>query len=95
MNLLKAAAMLAMLASPALAQTSNPVTNSPSATNSGAGIAGQPGNKNGPAAKPGQSATSQQTNSSTSPQDTSKIQGKPGGKSGPAVMPPSNSGNKP
>jgi Tfp pilus assembly protein FimT len=91
MSLLRAAAVLAMLASPVLAQTAN----NPSAPNSGAGIAGQTGGANGPAVKPGegQSASSQQSNPAT--QDTSKIQGKPGGKSGAAVMPPSRSANKP
>jgi hypothetical protein len=94
MNLLHAAAVLAMLAMPAMAQSTG--TNSPSAHNSGAGIAGQPGNKNGPAAKPGQDQTAtSQANSATSLQDPSKIPGKPGGKSGPAVMPPSKSANKP
>lgn len=98
MNLLKAVAVLAMVASPALAQpTTNSATNSPSSQSSGAGIAGQPGSKNGPAAKPGQnqSASSQPTNPTTSLQDTSKIPGKPGSKSGPAVSPPSSSANKP
>ena len=98
MNPLKAAAVLAMLATPALAQTTgNSTINSPSAHNSGAGIAGQPGGKNGPAAKSdtNQTASSQQTNSTTSLQDTSKIPGKPGSKSGPAVTPPSSSANKP
>jgi hypothetical protein len=93
MNLMKAAAVLALLASPALAQTAS---NSPSAPNSGAGIAGQPGGKNSPAAKSGQGQTATaQTNATTSLQDTSKVQGKPGGKSGPAVMPPSRSSSKP
>jgi hypothetical protein len=71
-------AMLAMVSLPVVAQTPTP-------PNSGAGIAGQPGGKSGPAAKstPG----SDQRNPAT--QDTSKIQGKSGSKSGPAVNPPS------
>jgi hypothetical protein len=97
MNLLKAAAVLAMLASPALAQApASSAVKTPSAQNSGAGIPGQPGSKNGPSVNPGkdQTATSQQTNPTTSLQDTAKIPGKPGGKSGSAVMPPPKSANK-
>jgi hypothetical protein len=78
-----AIAILVMVALPALAQTPSP----PSSQNSGVGIAGQPGGKNGPA--PNSSATNDQKNQTTQLQDTSKIQGKPGGKSGPAVKPPS------
>jgi hypothetical protein len=62
----------------------------PTAPNSGAGIPGQPGNKNGPAAKPTGSPSSDQQNA----QDTSNIPGQPGGKSGPAVAPPSSSSSK-
>ena len=78
-----AIAVVAMVALPALAQTPTP----PSSQNSGVGIAGQPGGKNGPAAK--SAASDDQRNLTTQLQDTSKIQGKPGGKSGPAVKPPS------
>jgi hypothetical protein len=78
-----AIAILAMVALPALAQTPPP----PSSQNSGVGIAGQPGGKNGPA--PNSTASGDQKNPTTQLQDTSKIQGKPGGKSGPAVKPPS------
>ena len=78
-----AIAILAMVALPALAQTQT----SPSSQNSGAGIAGQPGGKNGPAPK--STASNDQNNPTTQLQDTSKIQGKPGSKSGPAVNPPS------
>jgi hypothetical protein len=95
MNLLKAAAVLAMLASPALAQApASSAVKTPSAQNSGAGIPGQPGSKNGPAAGKDQTAASPQTNPTTSLQDTAKIPGKPGGKSGSAVMPPAKSANK-
>lgn len=76
----------------ATAQTTKPdVSSAPSAQNSGTGIAGQPGNKNGPAAKPGDTvgSSSTQQNATTSQQDTSNIKGLPGNKSGPAVKPPS------
>jgi hypothetical protein len=90
MKLLHAAAMLALIASPAIA-AQNPAStsdNAPSGQNSGAGISGQPGGKNGPAATAqGGTATSGQTDPATRLQDTSKIPGKAGGKSGPAVMP--------
>jgi hypothetical protein len=75
-----AIAMLAALALPALSQT-------PRSQNSGAGIAGQPGGKNGPA--PSSTPSDSQRNPTAQLQDTSKIQGKPGSKSGPAVKPPS------
>jgi hypothetical protein len=96
MKLLHTAAVLALIASPALAQnTVNPPNNLPRAQNSGAGVPGQAGNKNGPAAGPyGQSAGSDQTNQATRLQDTSGIPGKPGSKSGPAVMPPSRSASR-
>ena len=52
------------------------------APNSGAGVPGLPGNKSGPAVRPGQ-------NSSTGvSQDQSKVPGLPGDKSGVAVKPP-------
>lgn len=80
---------LAMLAPAAFAQTTKPdVSSAPSAQNSGAGIAGQPGNKNGPAAKPGETVGSSSTlngqqNPTVQQQDTSNIKGLPGNKSGP------------
>jgi hypothetical protein len=67
-------------------------TAKPDTLNSGAGIAGQVGNKNGPAARSsGTQADNQgeQQNNALREQDSAKIPGKPGGKSGPAVMPPS------
>jgi hypothetical protein len=91
MKLLQAAALLALIASPASAgeNITTSSNNVPGAQNSGAGIAGQPGGKNGPATNvQGQVANSDQTDSTTRLQDTSKIPGKAGGKSGPAVMPP-------
>lgn len=79
---------LAISAPAALAQTTSPgVSTTPDAQNSGAGIAGQPGNKNGPAAKPGDTvgsaAGANQQNPANQTQDTSNIKGLPGNKSGP------------
>jgi hypothetical protein len=55
-------------------------------TNSGAGVAGQPGSKSGPAmTKSGPHSSNQ---SGTNP-DQSNVKGMPGNKSGPAVNPPS------
>lgn len=89
MNVLKATALMLLLAVPAGAQTAgNQTVTAPSAPNSGAGIAGQPGNKNGPAARTGEDR------GASSQQDASKIPGKAGSKSGPAVTPPSRSANK-
>ncbi|MET3972374.1 hypothetical protein ACVWXN_000122 [Bradyrhizobium sp. i1.4.4] len=56
----------------------------PSAQNSGAGISGSAGNKNGPPAQKGTVGSSQQ-NLSVQEQDSSNIKGLPGGKSGPAT----------
>ena len=84
-----AALALAVSAPAALAQTTTPdVSAAPSAQNSGAGIAGQPGNKNGPAAKPGGTVGANQTNPTVQLQDTSNIKGLPGGKSGPPATQP-------
>ncbi|MBR0955360.1 hypothetical protein [Bradyrhizobium canariense] len=89
------AVILVALALPtaAWAQSSKPdVSSAPSAQNSGAGIAGQPGNKNGPAAKPGETVGSSTTNSTgntaVQSQDPAHIQGAPGSKSGPAAKRP-------
>jgi len=82
------------LSAPAtIAQTTTPdVSTAPSAQNSGAGIAGQPGNKNGPATKPsetvGSSTTLNQQNPTVQQQDTSNIKGLPGNKSGPPAKKP-------
>jgi membrane protein implicated in regulation of membrane protease activity len=78
-----ALAILAFSVLPAMAQTTS--TQPSNGQNSGTGIAGQPGGKNGPAAK---SHANDQTNPTTREQDSSKVQGKPGSKSGPAVTPP-------
>jgi hypothetical protein len=102
-----AAAVLALsaIASPALSQNgassgAGQVT-VPSGQNSGAGIPGQPGNKNGPAAQRpsgtmGAGAPSQQAPSGDAvrQQDPAKIQGLPGNKSGPAAHPPSGATNR-
>ncbi|WP_245316665.1 hypothetical protein ACNJX9_08575 [Bradyrhizobium sp. DASA03076] len=54
---------------------------SPSARNSGTGIAGAPGNKNGPPAQKGTVGAASQ-NSTVQQQDSSNIKGLPGNKSG-------------
>src|SRR3954453_1245939 len=83
---------LATLAVPVSAQTDKPNVSAPSANNSGAGIAGYPGNKNGPAANKGTVGSSQATNP-VSPtvgnQDAAKVRGLPGNKNGPAAKKPS------
>jgi hypothetical protein len=53
--------------------------------NSGAGMQGLPGNKSGPAVKPGQNQDEQSTGVS---QDQSKVPGLPGNKSGPPQRSP-------
>ncbi|MCK1383630.1 hypothetical protein [Bradyrhizobium sp. 21] len=89
------AVILVALALPAAtwAQSSKPdVSSAPSAQNSGAGIAGQPGNKNGPPAKPGETVGSNSTNASgntaAQSQDATNIQGAPGNKNGPPAKRP-------
>ncbi len=95
---LAAAAVLALatMAPPAMSQTDAPSgagrVTVPSAQNSGAGIPGQPGNKNGPAAKSGSATTGAGAttgNESVREQDPAKIPGQPGNKGGPAVKSPS------
>jgi hypothetical protein len=72
----------------ALSEPAKPENLVPSAQNSGAGIAGFPGNKNGPAAKPGTFGFGAPTyNLSVAEQDPSNVKGLPGGKSGPPVQP--------
>ncbi len=69
----------------ASAQSNNSPATAPSGQNSGAGIAGQPGNKNGPAARQGtvgSTATTGQGNTTTQEQDAARIKGLPGNKSG-------------
>jgi hypothetical protein len=85
-----AALVLTLSLTGALAQTTKPdVSAAPSANNSGTGIAGSPGSKNGPAAKPDNTVgNNAQPNSTVQQQDTSKIKGLPGNKSGPATKQP-------
>jgi hypothetical protein len=59
--------------------TANPSAQ-PSAQNSGTGVSGAPGNKNGP---PANAATTGASNSSVQQQDSSGVKGLPGNKSGP------------
>ncbi|WP_338832420.1 hypothetical protein [Bradyrhizobium sp. 27S5] len=54
--------------------------NAPSAQNSGTGISGAPGNKNGP---PANAATTGSSNPAVLQQDSSGMKGLPGNKSGP------------
>jgi hypothetical protein len=85
------ALVLSLAAQAALAQTTKPdVSAAPSAQSSGAGIAGQPGNKSGPAAKSGDTvgSSSNQQNPTVQQQDTSNIKGLPGNKSGPPAKKP-------
>jgi hypothetical protein len=88
-QLFGAIAALTLIATPVLAATSTPQSDTPASQGSGAGIHGQPGGKNGPALSPDGSSSLQQTNPTTAQQDTKGVQGMPGSKSGPAVMPPS------
>jgi len=94
-KLIAVAAVLTALGGPALGQ-SNGTAPVPSAQNSGAGIAGQPGNKNGPAAKSpttgsatGTTEQDAEQGKAARQQDSAKIPGKTGGKSGPAARQPS------
>jgi len=73
----------AVLVPAAIAQhKESDVSTAPSAQNSGTGIAGQPGSKSGPAAKPGTIGSSNQGNPAVQQQDPAKIPGLPGNKSG-------------
>jgi hypothetical protein len=100
LRLTTAALAFAAMTTCAVAQTgTSPGNGQTNAQNSGAGIAGQPGNKNGPAVRPQSgtmgagSSSSQAPATGTSP-DASKIPGQPGNKSGPAVKPPSSSSGR-
>jgi hypothetical protein len=70
--------LVTLLVGPAFAQSTTSQPN-----NSGAGVQGMPGNKNGPAAN-----SSGGSNATTQQQDPSKIQGLPGNKSGPSTKAP-------
>jgi hypothetical protein len=99
-KLMLGATALALLIMPATAQTSTPGAAGqavqPTSPNSGAGVEGHPGNKNGPANHSSQTtgAGSGASNADKTPQDASKIPGMPGNKSGPAPRKPSDSGAK-
>jgi len=88
-HLYGAIATLSLIATPVLAETTPPNSNTLSSQGSGAGVHGQPGGKNGPALSHDGNSGIQQTNPTTALQDTKGVQGKPGSKSGPAVTPPS------
>jgi hypothetical protein len=86
------AAGLLITATAASAQNAQPNAAPPSAQNSGAGIQGAPGNKNGPPADKGtvgsSSSTMDRQNPNVSAQDPANVKGLPGNKSGPAVKKP-------
>jgi hypothetical protein len=88
-HLYGAIAALSLIATPVLAETTVPQSNTMSSPGSGTGVHGQPGGKNGPAMPHNGNLRPQQTNPTTAQQDTKGVQGKPGSKSGPAIMPPS------
>jgi hypothetical protein len=80
------AVALTAFALPAFAQSDKPNPSVPNANNSGAGISGYPGNKNGPAANKGTVGSSSVTNPenpAVSNQDAANVKGLPGNKSGP------------
>ena len=83
---LVSAAAVALVLSSASAQNAKSEVTNPGVQNSGVGIAGQPGNKNGPAVKPGTvgSATGEKNDNRLKQQDATGVQGLPGNKSGPA-----------
>lgn len=84
---------LSTSAVPALALTSNLNIRTPIVRNSGAGIAGYPGDESGPAAHPGaaRSAARNQIDAFAWEQDPAKIPGLPGTESGPSATPPARS----
>jgi len=88
---------LAMPAATAIAQTTSGQNNGDVTLphgNSGAGVNGMQGNKNGPAPKSSSTTGANVDNGGTTgAQDAAKVPGKPGGKAGPAVKPPSSSGS--
>jgi hypothetical protein len=93
MKLMISAIAIALATSSAMAapQTGKSDLSVPSVQNSGAGIPGFPGNKNGPAAHRGttigSSVVMNQTNPTIKNQDTADIAGLPGSKSGPPAKP--------
>lgn len=99
LRLVAAVVAFVAMVPPAMSQTGAPSgagqVTVPSGQNSGAGIPGQPDNKNGPPAQgpstTGAGAASQAPGEAVREQDPAKIPGLPGNKSGPAVKPPSDS----
>ncbi|MBV8697668.1 hypothetical protein [Bradyrhizobium sp.] len=82
------AVMLAMSVVAASAQN-KPDVSVPSSQNSGAGIQGAPGNKNGPPAQKGTVGSAATSNDQTvKDQDAANVKGLPGNKSGPAPKKP-------
>lgn len=89
-----AIASTVMLAAPAFAQADKPQADkpdikAPSTQNSGAGVPGYPGNKNGPATNKGTVGSSSATNPTVGDQDSANVKGLPGNKSGPPAKKPS------
>ena len=89
------ASALALLALPAMAQTGTSTQSPPSAQNSGTGITGAPGSKNGPALNQsgttGTGSGESDHNKATQQRDSAKVPGMKGGKSGPAERSPNSS----
>ncbi|GLH79902.1 hypothetical protein SSBR45G_48110 [Bradyrhizobium sp. SSBR45G] len=86
---------LVVSATSALAQGGQPTTSPTSAQNSGAGIQGAPGNKNGASIDNGSGTvgaapTINRQNPDVSAQDPSNIKGMPGNKNGPPAKKPQN-----
>ncbi len=94
MKLMLSAVALALALAMSSAMASPQITKSevsvPSAQNSGVGISGYPGNKNGPAVHPGTTVGSagatKEMNLAVTEQDPANIQGLPGNKSGPPAQ---------
>ena len=78
---------------PAMARTSASNVLIPSAQDSGVGIAGLPGDEDGPAVQPGavvgSSAAMRRSSLSAREQDAANIPGLPGTEAGPSLKPPS------
>jgi hypothetical protein len=84
---------LTMTTLPAMARTSTSNVLIPSAQDSGAGIAGLPGDEDGPAVQPGvtvgSGATMRPSSLGVREQDAADIPGLPGTEAGPSMKPPS------
>ena len=77
-----------LFTTPGAAQDTRMPQEQPGGPNSGAGIPGQQGNKNGPAARPPSATSGAGASSPSATQDASKIPGQPGNKSGPPAAKP-------